>query len=74
MPNEGLWRYAKPLLELQIHPNRRYKSSGDRIPDEDSDQILATLGGEIEIFQNGAVALFKEGLGDAMEIVKTDDL
>ena len=65
MPNEGLWRYAKPLLELQIHPNRRYKSSGDRIPDEDSDQILATLGGELQGFQNETVDLLKEGLKDA---------
>ena len=74
MPNGRLVQYTKPLLEFQCHPNQRYKRICGRIPDADSDQLLSTLGGAIERFRNDAVALFNDGMEDAMESGKTDDV
>ena len=74
MPNEWLVQYTKPRPQLKRRPNQRYKSRCGRILNKDIDQILATLGGELERFRNETVALLKEGMGDEMEIGKTDDM
>ena len=74
MPNGWLVSYAKPIQQLQIQPNHRYKRICGRIADVDRDQILATSGVELARFQNEAVALSQGGLEYAMGSSKTDDL
>ena len=76
LPNAWLVSYTKHIIELQGHPNHRYESSCGRIPGTgaDSNQILATLGSELERFRNGTVSITQDGLRELMGSGRSNDL
>ena len=76
LPNEWLVSYAKPIIELKFHPNKRYRIICDliSISGADGNQILATSGNELVRFQNQTVTLRRDSLREVLGSTETDDL
>ena len=70
MRNDWVLSYTKPLMELQGHPDPRYKSICGRISTtgDESNKILATLRNGIERFRNDTVSIIQDGLLEVMGI------